>query len=331
MRPMNIMQHLNEGENETKKCVICGKTYKGWGNDAWPVADGYCCDKCNNDKVLPARIAQMYGIKESSVSNDKSAINKRIKEIKKELDYCRRRDEVCATFGSEQQVYELEKELKELENKLNESDEEYRDFTVTIGFLGGYGSGDCDGTKDYDVSAKSRADAVAQVLDNPDAEAPQDLEVSSIEKVDGDWEVVVAFGAGGYNPGYHTYTEDGSFSEEDAKSSALDEAQCDGDLYVEAVDGTPFDYEMGESAKAVNEEGYFKNKDIERKEGTEDKEPPKSTVSYYIVGEKDFQKLLKLNGGAFDSGYLVISTAEANKLANKQGLIVNDSGIFSDK
>ena len=257
---------------------------------------------------------------------------KRIEEIEKQLDYCRRRDEVCATFGAEQEVYDLEQELAELKDKLDnldESAEEYRDFTVTIGFLGGYGSGDCDGTKDYEVSAKSRADAVAQVLDNPDAEAPQDLEVSSIEKVDGDWEVVVAFGTGGYNPGYHTYTEDGSFSEEDAKSSALDEAQCDGDLYVEAVDGTPFDYEMGESAGMVNEGigDYL----VKREEGTEDKKPPKSTVSYYIIGEKDFQKLLKLNGGAFDSGYLVISTAEANKLANKQGLVVNDSGIFSDK
>lgn len=83
--------------------------------------------------------------------------------------------------------------------------------------------------------------------------------------------------------------------------------------------------------KVVNEEGYFKDKDIEKREGTEDKKQPKSDVSYYIVGEKDFQKLLKLNGGAFDSGYLAISTAEANKLANKQGLIANDSGIFSDK
>lgn len=94
------------------------------------------------------------------------------------------------------------------------------------------------------------------------------------------------------------------------------------------VDGEEFTYE---SAKVVNEEGYFKGKDIEKREGTEDKKQPKSDVSYYIVGEKDFQKLLKLNGGAFDSGYLAISTAEANKLANKQGLIANDSGIFSDK
>lgn len=270
MRPMNIMQNLKEGENETKKCVICGKTYKGWGNDAWPVADGYCCDKCNNEKVLPARIAQMYGLKK--------------------------------------------------ESNLTEDNDNNKDYTVTIGFLGGYGSGDCDGTKDYEVYASSRADAVAQVLDNPGAEAPQDLEVSSIEKVDGDWEVVVAFAAGDYNPGYHTYTEDGSFSEEDAKSSALDEAQCDGDLYVEAVDGTPFDYEMGESAGMVNEEG------------TVDEKSSKSNIShFYVIGENDFQELLKINGGAFADGYLEISVQEANELANKQGLNASNMGINSNE
>ena len=47
--------------NETRKCSICGKKYTGWGNNAWPVNDGECCDKCNGDYVIPARIAQIYG------------------------------------------------------------------------------------------------------------------------------------------------------------------------------------------------------------------------------------------------------------------------------
>lgn len=38
-----------------QKCVICGKEFKGYGNNALPIASGRCCDKCNNDKVIPER------------------------------------------------------------------------------------------------------------------------------------------------------------------------------------------------------------------------------------------------------------------------------------
>ena len=46
------------------KCSICGKNIevKGtWkeGNNAWPVNNGRCCDKCNSDIVLPTRIARL--------------------------------------------------------------------------------------------------------------------------------------------------------------------------------------------------------------------------------------------------------------------------------
>lgn len=38
------------------KCIICGKNYKGYGNNARPVKDGQCCDKCNYSKVIPERM-----------------------------------------------------------------------------------------------------------------------------------------------------------------------------------------------------------------------------------------------------------------------------------
>ena len=50
-------------ETEKKVCVICGKEYDGYGNNAQPVKDGKCCDKCNLEVVIPARIKKM-GIKE---------------------------------------------------------------------------------------------------------------------------------------------------------------------------------------------------------------------------------------------------------------------------
>ena len=44
-----------------KTCVICNETFKGWGNNPSPIKDeGECCDKCDNEKVIPARMENMY-------------------------------------------------------------------------------------------------------------------------------------------------------------------------------------------------------------------------------------------------------------------------------
>jgi len=46
----------------TKICVLCKETYSGWGNNPEPLEHpGYkCCDVCNKNKVIPARIAELY-------------------------------------------------------------------------------------------------------------------------------------------------------------------------------------------------------------------------------------------------------------------------------
>ena len=41
-----------------KKCCICGKEFDGWGNNAYPLADGICCDECNK-QVIIARIKRL--------------------------------------------------------------------------------------------------------------------------------------------------------------------------------------------------------------------------------------------------------------------------------
>ncbi len=39
-------------------CCICGKEVEEYGNNPWPVKEeGRCCNRCNLDKVLPARIS----------------------------------------------------------------------------------------------------------------------------------------------------------------------------------------------------------------------------------------------------------------------------------
>lgn len=47
-------------------CVLCDKTleqgaFGSWihGNNAWPLSEGQCCDQCNNDKVVPARMEEL--------------------------------------------------------------------------------------------------------------------------------------------------------------------------------------------------------------------------------------------------------------------------------
>ena len=42
---------------KNKVFCICGKEFTGFGNNPWPIRQsGECCDECNADKVVPARI-----------------------------------------------------------------------------------------------------------------------------------------------------------------------------------------------------------------------------------------------------------------------------------
>ena len=44
--------------NNATVCCICGKSFHGWGNNAWPISEkGECCFKCNLKHVIPARLA----------------------------------------------------------------------------------------------------------------------------------------------------------------------------------------------------------------------------------------------------------------------------------
>ena len=50
------------------KCCICGRPIEGWGNNPWPVEnEGECCDICNQNIVLPARIEMMFNKNEMSI------------------------------------------------------------------------------------------------------------------------------------------------------------------------------------------------------------------------------------------------------------------------
>jgi len=43
------------------RCCLCGREFDGYGNSAWPVRpEGRCCDECNFNKVLPARMDALF-------------------------------------------------------------------------------------------------------------------------------------------------------------------------------------------------------------------------------------------------------------------------------
>lgn len=48
-------------KQDSKTCCICGKKFKEYGNNPAPVKDeGLCCDDCNFNVVIPARMDMMF-------------------------------------------------------------------------------------------------------------------------------------------------------------------------------------------------------------------------------------------------------------------------------
>ena len=45
-------------------CCFCGVDYGRYGNNAQPLFDGRCCNTCNTELVIPARISMMFGSEE---------------------------------------------------------------------------------------------------------------------------------------------------------------------------------------------------------------------------------------------------------------------------
>lgn len=53
---------MNSKEREDviiRICSICKEKYRGFGNNAEPINDGVCCDKCNRRVVIPERIRRV--------------------------------------------------------------------------------------------------------------------------------------------------------------------------------------------------------------------------------------------------------------------------------
>jgi len=61
------------------RCCLCGKSFKGFGNNAMPIKEGVCCDKCNAEKVVTERIKRIKEQEAEMVKqmNSDSELNER--------------------------------------------------------------------------------------------------------------------------------------------------------------------------------------------------------------------------------------------------------------
>ena len=53
-------------EEEVKICPLCGKPYKGWGNNPSPLEMDMVCDECNLNVIIPLR----FGIDITSIQKN---------------------------------------------------------------------------------------------------------------------------------------------------------------------------------------------------------------------------------------------------------------------
>ena len=54
------------------KCCLCGGEFEGYGNDPAPLKEsGECCDRCNAEKVIPARFDAVLASGEISTKTAK--------------------------------------------------------------------------------------------------------------------------------------------------------------------------------------------------------------------------------------------------------------------
>lgn len=64
---------MEKKEKDVRRCCFCGKPLVGddrFGNNPEPLMDhGRCCNACNADLVIPARIAALHALRAKEKNN----------------------------------------------------------------------------------------------------------------------------------------------------------------------------------------------------------------------------------------------------------------------
>lgn len=86
-------------------CCLCGAELKGHGNNPVPLAaEGKCCDKCNAEKVLPARAAEL-GARRAKAAEYYKANADKLREASRK-SHARRREAVRAASEAVAAVFD---------------------------------------------------------------------------------------------------------------------------------------------------------------------------------------------------------------------------------
>ena len=101
---------VEEELEDEHKCCICGEPIEGYGNNPFPVkTEGDCCDKCNAEVVIPARIEKMKAAASEKVNEELTETESEdVKSTPEESE------EVKPTSEESEEESLEEKEVKEL-------------------------------------------------------------------------------------------------------------------------------------------------------------------------------------------------------------------------
>lgn len=101
---------VKEELEDEHKCCICGEPIEGHGNNPFPVkTEGDCCDKCNAEVVIPARIEKMKAAASEKVNEELTETESEdVKSTPEESE------EVKSTSEESEEESLEEKEVKEL-------------------------------------------------------------------------------------------------------------------------------------------------------------------------------------------------------------------------
>ena len=101
---------VEEELEDEHKCCICGEPIEGHGNNPFPVkTEGDCCDKCNAEVVIPARIEKMKAAASEKVNEELTETESEdVKSTPEESE------EVKPTSEESEEESLEEKEVKEL-------------------------------------------------------------------------------------------------------------------------------------------------------------------------------------------------------------------------
>ena len=120
----------------TKKCSICGKIYEGHGNNASPINDGRCCDKCDKEVVIPRRLADLNKKEPADIKHKVRAFLNEFYKIKYDMILKEKLEEVRDVNGPSDEF--IKKLYKETSRKLFDLAKDKLDDDVVQGILFGY-------------------------------------------------------------------------------------------------------------------------------------------------------------------------------------------------